>query len=132
MSEEIIKVLDDLGERFGIAIDWTSQNVMPYLQDLASRYIVYKNLIAAVEIVIAIVLITSGIVCIIKLKKWGKSDTFDENYFSEDKDNFFGGMLGSLSLVVTGVCLIIGNVMGIIQNVCMPEIIILNYIKTLI
>lgn len=34
MSNEIIKVLDDLSERLGIAIDWSSQNVMPYLQDL--------------------------------------------------------------------------------------------------
>ena len=32
MSDEIIKVLDDLSDRVGITIDWTSQNVLPYLQ----------------------------------------------------------------------------------------------------
>ena len=26
MSEEIIKVLDELGKRFGIVIDWSNQN----------------------------------------------------------------------------------------------------------
>lgn len=32
MSVEVIKVLDALVEKFGIAIDWTSANVLPYLQ----------------------------------------------------------------------------------------------------
>lgn len=40
MSQEIIKVLDNLCEKFGIAIDWTSQNVKPYLQELFCK--VYK------------------------------------------------------------------------------------------
>lgn len=31
MSDEIIKILDDLGQRFGVVIDWSSENVMPYL-----------------------------------------------------------------------------------------------------
>lgn len=34
MRDEIIKVLDDLSERLGIAVDWTSQNVLPYLQEI--------------------------------------------------------------------------------------------------
>lgn len=42
MSDEIIKILDDLGQRFGIAIDWSSQNVMPYLQDLVRRFTTYE------------------------------------------------------------------------------------------
>ena len=29
MSNEIIKVLDGLSERLGIAIDWSSQNLIP-------------------------------------------------------------------------------------------------------
>ena len=37
MSEEIIKILDDLGRRFGILIDWSSKNILPYLQDLIPR-----------------------------------------------------------------------------------------------
>ena len=42
MSEEIIKVLDNLAERFGVAVDWTSTNVIPYLQELCSKYITYE------------------------------------------------------------------------------------------
>lgn len=125
MSEEIIKVLDNLAQKFGIAIDWTSQNVMPYLKDLTSRYIEYKNLIAVVELIIAVVLIVAGIVCIIKLIKWTKKDEY------YDEELFFWGILGSLLIIALEISLIIGNTMGIIQNICMPEMTILEYIKTL-
>ena len=36
-SEQIIAVLDKLGEQMGIAIDWTGANVLPYIQDLIGR-----------------------------------------------------------------------------------------------
>ena len=32
ISDGIIKVLDSLADKFGIAIDWTSSNILPYLQ----------------------------------------------------------------------------------------------------
>ena len=34
MSEEIIKVLDYLGEQLGIVIDWSSENVWPQVMDI--------------------------------------------------------------------------------------------------
>lgn len=129
MSEEIIKVLNDLGERFGIAIDWTSQNIMPYLEDLASRYIAYNNLIAIVQIVISVFLIIIGIVCIVKLIKWRNSKNYDDSYLSDDPLVCGLGITVASILIALGIGLIIGNTMGIIQNVCMPEITILDYIK---
>lgn len=55
MGEEIIKVLDYLGTQFGIAIDWSDKNVMPYLQELANKYIHY-------ELATSIAFIVTGIV----------------------------------------------------------------------
>lgn len=129
MSEEIIKVLNDLGERFGIAIDWTSQNVMSYLQDLASRYMTYNNLIAIIQIAISVILIIIGIVCIIKLIKWRNSKNYNDSYLSDDPLMCGLGITGASILIALGIGLIIGNTMGIIQNVCMPEMIILDYMK---
>lgn len=31
VSDQIINVLDALCEKFGLVIDWTSENVVPYL-----------------------------------------------------------------------------------------------------
>ena len=39
LSNEIIKVLEYLGEKIGITIDWTSNNAIPYLEQLCSKFI---------------------------------------------------------------------------------------------
>ncbi len=129
MGEEIIKVLDNLAQKFGIAIDWTSQNVMPYLEDLANRYIAYNNLIAIVQIVISAIFIIAGIMCIIKLVKWKNSKGYDNSCYSYDPIMLALGITGAGMLIALGIGLIIGNTIGIIQNVCMPELTIVDYIK---
>lgn len=42
ISDQIIAVLDNLCQRFGVAIDWSQQNILPYLQELAGKYITYE------------------------------------------------------------------------------------------
>lgn len=54
MRDEIIKVLDDLSERLGIDVDWTSQNVLPYLQELCDKYISYEIWTSIVYILICL------------------------------------------------------------------------------
>lgn len=67
MGDEVIKVLNHLGDQFGVAIDWSSANVMPYLNDLMTRmikygiyiniyHIIYAIFITAVFIIVTIVL----------------------------------------------------------------------------
>lgn len=41
-SDELITVLDYLAHKLGIVIDWTSDSVMPYLEDLCARFIEYE------------------------------------------------------------------------------------------
>ena len=52
-SSQFIEVLDALCEKFGIAIDWTSQNVVPYVTELATRIIAYEIWTSAAWITIA-------------------------------------------------------------------------------
>lgn len=52
-SSQFIEVLDALCDKIGIAIDWTSQNVVPYATDLATRIITYEISTSAAWIVIA-------------------------------------------------------------------------------
>ena len=54
MSEEIIKVLDDLSERFGVAIDWSEENVLPYAQELFQKFVNYEIWTSALWIVIGL------------------------------------------------------------------------------
>ena len=64
ISSEIIEVLDYLGEKFDIAIDWTSNNVLPYLQTLVDKFIKWEISTSIVWIVIAAFVIVAMIVLI--------------------------------------------------------------------
>ena len=39
VSEQIINVIDNLCQKFGIAIDWTADNVLPYITTICEKYI---------------------------------------------------------------------------------------------
>ena len=60
MSDEVIKILDALTERLGLAIDWSSSNVLPYFQQLCNKYIKYEIATSIIWIVIGIVLLLGG------------------------------------------------------------------------
>ena len=42
VSQQIIEVIDALCEKFGVAIDWTNQNVIPYLETLCQKFIAFE------------------------------------------------------------------------------------------
>lgn len=129
ISDEIIKVLDNLCIKFGIAIDWTNQNIMPYLQDLMTRFIKYKTATDILWLIIGAILFALAIVGLKKLTKWRKSDEFDNSYYSEDRDKHIWGMLGTICTLLLGISLILPFANGIIQNICMPELTIIKYIQ---
>ena len=128
MSEEIIKVLDELGKRFGIVIDWSNQNIIPYLQELLKRFICYRNITACVWIILSIAMTISGVGMIRALNEWRKSN----DYGDYDDDTLVElGYIFSVFIIALGIALIIGNVFGIIKNVCMPEMAIYEYITNI-
>lgn len=128
MSEEIIKVLDNLGQKFGIAIDWTSQNVLPYLQDLMNRFIGYKNVVAIVWIIISIIMLGLSVFGLVKLIKWRKSDKYDTSFCSDDGLIFGLIFAAIITLIIVFIIILACNTQGLIQNIFIPELSILDYI----
>lgn len=128
MSEEIIKVLDELGKRFGLVIDWSNQNIIPYLQELLKRFICYQNITACAWIIISIAISVVGVVTIRFLNKWRKSDDYDS---CVDFDIAIFGYIMSTITISLGIGIIIGNILGITKNICMPEIVVYEYIKNI-
>ena len=131
MSEEIIKVLDELGKRFGIVIDWSNQNIIPYLQELLKRFICYKYITACVWIIISIAITIIGVVMIKFLNKWRKSDNYNKNYCTDDEFLATLGYILSICMIALGIGLIISKILGIIENICMPEMVVYEYIKNI-
>ena len=130
MSDEIIKLLDDLGQRFGIAIDWSSENVIPYLQDLMGRYINYEIITSIVWLIILTICCIGMGVAIPNLIKYEKKynescSSYDEIIWPSVVSIIFA------ALIVFCVIIIGSEIDDIIMCKTIPEKIIINYINTL-
>ncbi len=131
MSEEIIKVLDELGKRFGIIIDWSNQNIIPYLQELLKRFICYRNITACMWILISIAITIIGIVIVKLLNKWRKTDNYNNKSFNDDEALAGLGYILSICIIGLGIGFIIGNIFGIVKNIYLPEMVVYEYIKNI-
>lgn len=131
MSDEIIKLLDDLGQRFGIAIDWSSQNVMPYFQDLMSRYINYEVMTSVVWIVVALIVIIGLSIGIPAINKHANK-VLEEDYYSDwDFDKW---VVICIFIIIIGcfVLCVIYQVFDIVTCYTIPEKMIFEYLNFLL
>ena len=58
VSDQIIAVIKELANQFGIAIDWTAENVLPYVQKLCDKFIKYEIATSIIWIIFPLVLTT--------------------------------------------------------------------------
>ena len=131
ISDEIIKVLDALCEKFGMAVDWTSNNIVPYLQQLSEKYIRYEISTSIVWIILWIILLGIAI-------KLGIPTTKKcmEKYKSCLKYNYYAiaaQFCGFASGVVILVAVIVITVQcfDIVTCLTLPEKMILREVQTI-
>lgn len=53
-SKQIIDVLNFLGEKLGVAIDWTADNIMPYVVELFNKFIKWEIATSIAWIIISV------------------------------------------------------------------------------
>lgn len=128
MSGEIIKLLDDLGRRFGIAIDWSSENVLPYLQDLMSRYVNYEVMTSVVWIVVALVAIIGCSIGIFAVNRHANRALKENPYSGWDTGK---GLLIGTFIILIGCFLIciIWQTLDIVTCCTIPEKMIFEYLN---
>ena len=128
ISEEIIKVLDNLAEKFGIVIDWSSQNIVPYLQEVAGRCVNYKMYTAIMWIVVMGFILIVG--CWILKFLW---NDYKKNYVGivRTKGNLIDGSIICIAVIILCLILIVVNIMTIIACLTFPEKIVLDYLTAL-
>ena len=119
-SSQFIEVLDALCDKIGIAIDWTSQNVIPYITDLTTRIITYEISTSAAWIVIAAIVF---LIAWKMTKNMCKADRLDYEW-----------VLGWIIRIIIGIiCFaVIGfEVFDIIEALALPEKILYDFITGL-
>lgn len=132
MNNKVIEVLDYVGEKLGIAVDWTADNVWPQVVDILGRYrtlqlvtnicwLIVMMVVIGIFIKLWIIAINSYKVCINQ-----KEDSFWwywSNYWSEVKwSGSFGLAMFSAFLgipVVVGLPFVISD---IFKWLLIPEI----------
>ena len=121
ISSEIIEVLDYLGEKFGIAIDWASNNVLPYLQTLADKFIKWEISTSIVWIAIA-AFVMVGMIVLINLK--GIREINEETY----------GMLWIpiIVLIIISFIVICIQIFDIVECNMFPEKALYDFIKVML
>lgn len=127
MSDEIIKILDILFERFGITIDWTTENIMPYVQTLMVKYVRYEMWTSIIEILVSIAVTVALFFITRALYKAYKKDKYDSDL---DYPMIVSGVAFVAVAVVTIVCVLI-NVETVVCCLTFPEKVFIDYLLTL-
>ena len=83
MSKEVIEVFNYIGEKFGIAIDWSQENLIPYLTDLWNRFITYEITIKSIWLFLCCLIFIIDILFVVKYYKAYKKS------LNEEADGFF-------------------------------------------
>lgn len=128
VSEEIINVLEYLGEQFGIAIDWSSETVIPALKQLCEKYIAWEIMTSTIWIVVGCLLLGGGAYFTVRSFKEGRV-----NNWNDDNSEWwiFGLMFGGIA-VFLGVVIVMCQIFDIIKCCYFPELQVYQYIQKLI
>ena len=127
-SNEIIKILDDLGKRIGFAIDWSNKNVMPYLEELMRRFIAWEIATSIIWIILGVVMTSLGGAFTRHI--WKNRDSY--NYFGNPDEGITWLFILCLALLVVGIPVVITQCFDICRAVYLPEMTIYQYIDGLI
>ena len=118
-SENFINIMDAIGKQLGIAIDWTSQNVVPYIEQLSQRIINYEMCMRGFYLAISVAIIITGKKIANKAKELYEKE-LDEGYA-------FLGILG-IGIVGMGIICVCANIKDIITALTLPEKTIIEFI----
>ena len=146
MSEEIIKVFDYIGDKLGIAIDYTQENIQPYLEDLWHRFITYEIVVHSIWTLISLVGIIICSYLIVRYFKAGRklaNDIVDPLYYMTEKHSYYpyeeyityrdSGiflLVAAISVAVILTPIMICQISDLIELLIIPEKFILQLIKT--
>lgn len=134
MSAQIIEVLNDICEKFGIAVDWTSKNIQPYLKELMTKCINYKLATDIVWLVVGIVLLIIGGVLLRfafnNNRKYHEIKDYYERMYSKLDDT------AGTQFIIGCICLVIAVVLtlyftiNLITCLTFPEKVILDMVRS--
>lgn len=127
ISNQIIEVLNEICNKFGLAIDWTSKNVQPYLQELMTKCVAYKFATSIMWLIFGILVCTiGGVFAKMTVGSWKK---YKEKGPFSDYD-IYCVMQGIVSgtILTAGIVMVVCNITTMITCKTFPEKVVLDMI----
>lgn len=127
VSEQIIQVLNAVCEKFGIVINWSTKNVLPYIQDLISRIVLYE----AVTSVLWLLIFVGAFVFAIKRVTVHRKGLKGLDWWDDEFDFHVICMIIDIFLIGISILAVIVQLMDIVTCVTLPEKILFDYASNL-
>ena len=133
ISDQVIKVLDAVCDKFGIAIDWTSNNVIPYIQQLGNKIITYDICNSIMWLVVGSVIPLTVAILIKKFlnkKKLEAKERMNDYYYTDGSldEGAWCCYAMIIVLIIIAIILTTSNIESIIQDIIFPEKTIIEFI----
>ena len=125
-SKEIIEIFDYLGEKMGVAIDWTSSSAMPYLEELFNRYINWEIATSIVWIIAGFILLIIAIYCLRKFKP-----AYENHKKDYHDDSYAPWLVTLIASSLIAIPIIFTQVFDIVRCIYLPELQLYNYLTAL-
>lgn len=140
MNQEIINMLNYLGEQLGIAIDWTSENVWPQVMDILGRYRLFELVSTGFWLIMEVVMVFCAFLTLkrvtknyMKIKADQEDNFWWRRRYGDNELTGFGSALFIISLLlgVTSVITIPIDIGEMFKWLIVPEIKYLEMLKGL-
>lgn len=114
-TKDLIDVITYISDKLGVAVDWGSNNLVPYLQELGNKIVAYKENIAWMWVIVGIIVAVIGVGALI-------------SYFV-NQDGVW--LFIAVCCIAAAACIIIPNMYTVIACKTFPEKVILDYVNSI-
>lgn len=128
VCDKIAAGLQYIGEQFGMALNWSGENILPYIKELMTRFVRWEIFTSIIWIIIMgcafFVMFAVAKFCNNKYKKAREEDSYYED------DWQIATIIMVVFTVITGIicfCLSGCQIFDIVEAICLPEKTILEY-----
>lgn len=127
-TNTIIDMLKQLSASLNIAIDWSAENIVPYIQNLITRVGQYQFYYSTVILVVSIIGFIIGLCLLIKTCYNFKEKEFFDLYDFCEGANWIVALAAGIIFVMSLIC-IPTSINDIMEAKYLPEIATVKYIQ---
>lgn len=142
-SNQVIEILNEICNKLGIAVDWTSENVLPQIKIVCEKLIRYSIVQKSIMCGFGFLFVCVGIVyCIFLIKQFLQCGTTKKDNFLFEYYKYSGSTdLQSYTWIINVIAIVIGlagiilfgvGLSGLIKWLIVPEIAIIEYLRDII